>query len=201
MPKNGRQESKNHGKLLPRASDDARDAGHDAIAFRPRPRSDQRPLHEPVRLFDVGPCGVRLQASVAFAVRPQGAGRRGSSHGAKPARPVRRGAGAAAVSIRTRTCASVLTRSTRGPRAGASPGFTRPCGAAGFWTTGACTAIPHGGGRDWPSLLQEGQMQRPPRREPPGRREDVPSPDARGGDRASRPEGGAAARAGADPER
>ena len=44
--------------------------------------------------------------------------------------------------------------SWRGPRAGASPGFTRPRGAAGFWTTGACPAIPHGGGRDVPSLLE-----------------------------------------------
>ncbi|MCY3985177.1 MAG: hypothetical protein OXE85_14825, partial [Roseovarius sp.] len=46
-----------------------------------------------------------------------------------------------------RTCASVLARSTRGLCGGASPGFTRPWGAAGFWTTGACPAIPHGGGR------------------------------------------------------
>ena len=93
MPKKTSGKSKNHGKLLPRASVDARDAGHDARAFRPRPRSDQPPPHQPFRLFDVGPCGVRLQASVASAVRPQGAGRRGSGHGAKPARPVRRRAG------------------------------------------------------------------------------------------------------------
>ena len=133
--------NKNHGKLLPRASVDARDAGHDARAFRPRPRSDQRPLHGPVRLFDVGSSGVRLQASVASAVRPQGAGRRGSGHGAKPALPVRGGAGTARRAYGTRACASVLTRSTRGLCAGASPGFTRPCSAAGFWTTGACSAI------------------------------------------------------------
>ncbi|MCY3985131.1 MAG: hypothetical protein OXE85_14595, partial [Roseovarius sp.] len=83
----------------------------------------------------------------AFAVRPQGARRRGSGHGAKPARPVRGGAGAARRAYGTRACASVLARSTRGLCAGASPGFTRPWGAAGFWTTGACTAIPDSGGR------------------------------------------------------
>ena len=188
----GREHDK---KTLPRASVDARDAEDDATAFRRHPRSDQDPRRELFRLPHVGYCGFLLQDAVSVGVRPKRPRRRGSGDGRESPLPVRGGAGAAAVSIRTRGCASASTMSTRGPCAGASRRCARPRGAARHWRNGPRPGVsPDGGGRDGPSLVQERQMQKPPREAPTGRHQDLPSPDVRGGDHPSGPQGGAAAR-------
>ena len=188
----GREHDK---KTLPRASVDARDAEDDATAFRRHPRSDQDPRREPFRLPHVGYCGFLLQDAVSVGVRPKRPRRRGSGDGRESPLPVRGGAGAAAVSIRTRGCEcldDVDPRSLRwrfskmrtAPRRGEALEKRTAPGGHSRWP----------GGRDGPSLVRERQMQKPPREAPTGRHQDLPSPDVRGGDHPSGPQGGAAAR-------
>ena len=184
-------------KTLPRASVDARDAEDDAKAFRRHPRFGQGPRRGPLRLPHVGSCGVLLQDAVSVAVRPKHPRRRGSGDGRESPLPVRGGAGAIAVSIRhadaraldevdPRHLRRVLLEDARGPAARQGAGETDR--ARGSFPM-AVDGTGHHSSRSVKCKDRRVKNHRDP-----------PSPDARVGDHPSRPQGGAAARVGADPQ-
>ncbi len=69
-------------------------ASRRACMLRPHPRPDRHARLQPSGRPDVGARGLLARDPVASAVRPAGAGRRGSGPGAEPALALRRGEGA-----------------------------------------------------------------------------------------------------------
>ncbi len=174
-------------------------ASRRACMLRPHPRPDRHARLQPSGRPDVGARGLLARDPVASAVRPAGAGRRGSGPGAEPARAVRRGEGAVGHAD------ARAARRGRPPRpaplrsGGVHAALQRGKALEGRTASGGRLPVAADGtGR---RSSRKAVCRRRPRQDPPRRVEDLlPSGTGRG-DRPSRPRRGVPAGPGAGPER